>query len=137
MSLHDIFSHSPLSSSDKARRAPSSKPTRPLKDILSTQNSPLVQEAALQTRAITRLEAYKRLAFSGLVIAALLIWTGWYGTAGRELGTVGIILACVMAPLAIILHVGIAHAKKNVQALLQALQSGDAPTPSPAGKQKN
>lgn len=104
------------------RQSLNSKPTRSLKEILNSENSPLVEEAALQTRAITRLELYKRISFSALVIAALLIWTGFYGESDFTRGIVGIVIALVFAPLALILHVGIIHAKKNVQALLSSLQ---------------
>jgi len=83
----------------------------------------LLKEADMQTRAIMRLETYKRLMYSGIAIGALLIGYGFFAGGGTTMGVIGIVLAVICTPLAIVLYIGIRNGKRNVDKILDAYKA--------------
>lgn len=77
----------------------------------------------MQTRAIMRLETYKRLMYSGIAIGALLIGYGFFAGGGTTMGVIGIVLAVICTPLAIVLYIGIRNGKRNVDKILDAYKA--------------
>ena len=105
---------------DKKRRAPVSHET----------TDPLLKEAQDQTRAIMRLQVYKRLAYSFVAIGIILIWWGFVGGASRAVGIAGIVLTVIGVPSSVVLYIGIKHGKQNVNNMLYdyEIQHGHKPS---------
>ncbi|MEE1043976.1 MAG: hypothetical protein U0L51_00635 [Olegusella sp.] len=80
----------------------------------------LIAEADRQTQAIMRLEVYKRLAYTGVVAGALLIYWENYLKGAAWFVPAGIALLAVCGFASVILTVGIGNAKKNVKAIMVA-----------------
>ncbi len=79
---------------------------------------PLLQEADAQTRAIMRAETYKRIAYSGIAIGAILIGWGFFGGGTRAWGITGIVVLVISIPMSIFLYLGVRNGKKNVDRIL-------------------
>ncbi len=90
---------------------------------------PLLREAELQTQAIMRLEAWKRLAYSGLAVGAILVGWGFYGTGGRQAGIAGVLLIALSIPAAVVLFLGIRNAKRNVDRMIEAYEAEHGKVP--------
>lgn len=80
----------------------------------------LVREAQLQTNAIQRLSVWLRLACSVFVIGLIVAYWGFALDGGIAFGILGIVLAVLSGPAALILKIGTNNARKNVQAILKA-----------------
>jgi hypothetical protein len=83
----------------------------------------LVNEARAQTLAIQRLQVWLRLAYAILAIAVLIGYWGFTTSNALAAGIFGIVLG-VCAFLAVaVLRMGISNGRKNVNAMLEELQS--------------
>ncbi len=89
----------------------------------------LLREAELQTQAIMRLETWKRLAYSGLAVGAILVGWGFYGAGDRRAGVAGIALLVLSVPASVVLHLGIRNAKRNVDRMIEAYESEHGKVP--------
>ena len=80
----------------------------------------LIKEADLQVRAIMRMEAWKRIAYSLVAVGALLAYWKAYrdGPAWAMVAGVAILVVSVLAGL--ILYLVVNRAKMNVRAIMRA-----------------
>lgn len=85
----------------------------------------LIEEARLQTAAIGRLGAWLRLACSLAAIGAILVL---WGTQKASPAAVAAGVACLVigVPISVILKIGIAHARSNVEKILEAAGAGSS-----------
>lgn len=79
---------------------------------------PLLKEAELQTKAIMRLDVYKRIAYSLVALGVVLIGVGFFGGLGTTAGIVGIVLAVIGIPCSVILYIGTKHGRQNVENMI-------------------
>lgn len=93
-------------------------------------SDPLLKEAQDQTRALMRLQAYKRLAYSLVAIGVILVWWGLVGGSSRAAGVAGVVLVAIGAPSSAVLYVGIKHGKQNVENMLFDYEVQHAGRPS-------
>ncbi len=93
-------------------------------------SDPLLKEAQDQTRALMRLQAYKRLAYSLVAIGVILVWWGLVGGSSRAAGIAGVVLVAIGAPSSAVLYVGIKHGKQNVENMLFDYEVQHAGRPS-------
>ena len=93
-------------------------------------SDPLLKEAQDQTRALMRLQAYKRLAYSLVAIGVILVWWGLVGGSSRVAGIAGVVLVAIGAPSSAVLYVGIKHGKQNVENMLFDYEVQHAGRPS-------
>ena len=93
-------------------------------------SDPLLKEAQDQTRALMRLQAYKRLAYSLVAIGVILVWWGLVGGSSRVAGIAGVVLVAIGAPSSSVLYVGIKHGKQNVENMLFDYEVQHAGRPS-------
>ena len=93
-------------------------------------SDPLLKEAQDQTRALMRLQAYKRLAYSLVAIGVILVWWGLLGGSSRVAGIAGVVLVAIGAPSSAVLYVGIKHGKQNVENMLFDYEVQHAGRPS-------
>ncbi len=91
-----------------------------VKDISEAERRNLITEADRQTQAVMRLEVYKRLGYTGVAAAALLIYWQVYLSGPEWFLGLGIALLVIFGIAALILTVGIANAKKNIKAIVAA-----------------
>lgn len=91
---------------------------------------PLLKEAQDQTRALMRLQAYKRLAYSLVAIGVILVWWGLVGGSSKVAGIAGVVLVAIGAPSSAVLYVGIKHGKQNVENMLFDYEVQHAGRPS-------
>lgn len=91
---------------------------------------PLLKEAQDQTRALMRLQAYKRLAYSLVAIGVILVWWGLVGGSSRAAGIAGVVLVAIGVPSSAVLYVGIKHGKQNVENMLFDYEVQHAGRPS-------
>ncbi|MGN8689033.1 hypothetical protein ACTND8_03890 [Atopobiaceae bacterium HCP3S3_F7] len=93
-------------------------------------SDPLLKEAQDQTRALMRLQAYKRLAYSLVAIGVILVWWGLVGGSSRAAGIAGVVLVAIGVPSSAVLYVGIKHGKQNVENMLFDYEVQHAGRPS-------
>ena len=93
-------------------------------------SDPLLKEAQDQTRALMRLQAYKRLAYSLVAIGVILVWWSLVGGSSRVAGIAGVVLVAIGAPSSAVLYVGIKHGKQNVENMLFDYEVQHAGRPS-------
>ena len=93
-------------------------------------SDPLLKEAQDQTRALMRLQAYKRLAYSLVAIGVILVWWGFVGGSSRAAGIAGVVLVAIGVPSSAVLYVGIKHGKQNVENMLFDYEVQHAGRPS-------
>jgi len=93
-------------------------------------SDPLLKEAQDQTRALMRLQAYKRLAYSLVAIGVILVWWGLVGGSSRAAGVAGVVLVAIGVPSSAVLYVGIKHGKQNVENMLFDYEVQHAGRPS-------
>ena len=93
-------------------------------------SDPLLKEAQDQTRALMRLQAYKRLAYSLVAIGVILVWWGLVGGSSRVAGIAGVVLVAIGAPSSAVLYVGIKNGKQNVENMLFDYEVQHAGRPS-------
>lgn len=93
-------------------------------------SDPLLKEAQDQTRALMRLQAYKRFAYSLVAIGVILVWWGLVGGSSRAAGIAGVVLVAIGAPSSAVLYVGIKHGKQNVENMLFDYEVQHAGRPS-------
>lgn len=93
-------------------------------------SDPLLKEAQDQTRALMRLQAYKRLAYSLVAIGVILVWWGLVGGSSRAAGVAGVVLVVIGVPSSAVLYVGIKHGKQNVENMLFDYEVQHAGRPS-------
>ncbi len=86
------------------------------------QREALIDEADKQTRAIMRLEVYKRLSYSVVAVGALLIYSYVFQHAAFWTYALGIVCIVFGAAAAIVLYIGVRNAKKNVKRILEAVR---------------
>lgn len=79
---------------------------------------PLLKEADMQTKAIMRLDAYKRVAYSLVAIGAVLVGVGFFGPLGTVAGIVGIVLLVLGIPSSVVLYLGTKHGRQNVENMI-------------------
>lgn len=79
---------------------------------------PMLVEAEMQTKAIMRLDVYKRIAYSLVAIGAILIGVGFFGQLGTTAGVVGIILLGLGVPSSAVLYIGTKHGRQNVENII-------------------
>lgn len=79
---------------------------------------PLLVEAEMQTKAIMRLDVYKRIAYSLVALGAVLVGVGFFGGLGTTAGIVGIVLLVIGIPCSAVLYVGTKHGRQNVENML-------------------
>ncbi|MGN0075984.1 MAG: hypothetical protein ACI38Z_03305 [Parafannyhessea sp.] len=96
--------------------ASSAQPT-----MSKAQREALIDEADKQTRAIMRLEVYKRLSYSVVAVGALLIYSYVFQHAAFWTYALGIVCIVFGAAAAIVLYIGVRNAKKNVRRILEAV----------------
>lgn len=89
-------------------------------EVGTRERAALIAEADRQTRAIMRLEVYKRLGYSAVAMGALIV----YGRTSLEgagwLLPLGVAIIALSGVASVTLAVGIARAKKNVHAIMAA-----------------
>jgi quinol-cytochrome oxidoreductase complex cytochrome b subunit len=83
----------------------------------------LVNEARAQTLAIQRLQVWLRLAYAILAVAALLGYWGFTTPNGLVAGIIGAVLGVCAFIVVAVLRTGISNGRKNVNAMLEELQS--------------
>lgn len=83
----------------------------------------LIEEAQMQTKALRRLEIWKRAALSLMVIGGLLAYAGFTIEPNILRGVFGILTAAVSGMAAYLISVGCRHGKKNVENILKAAES--------------
>ena len=88
-------------------------------------NNPLVVEARAQTLAIQKLQLWLRLAYSVLALAVLLGYWGFVEHGGLVAGVAGVVMGIIALACVLVLRLGIGNGRKNVNAMLEALQSND------------
>lgn len=93
----------------RARRAAADRPEA---------KDPLLREAEMQTKAIMRLDAYKRVAYSLVALGVVLVGFGFFGSLGHVAGIVGIVLLVLGIPSSAILYVGTKHGRQNVENMI-------------------
>lgn len=93
-------------------------------------SDPLLKEAQDQTRALMRLQAYKRLAYSLVAIGVILVWWGLVGGSSKAAGIAGVVLVAIGVPSSAVLYVGIKHGKQNVENMLFDYEVQHAGRPS-------
>ncbi len=86
-------------------------------------DNPLVDEARQQTLALQRLQVWLRLAYAGISIGVLVAYWGFSESGGVVFGVIGVIMAIISFAIAMVLRTGIDHGRKNVNAMLEELQS--------------
>lgn len=79
---------------------------------------PMLQEAELQTKAIMRLDVYKRIAYSLVALGAILVGVGFFGGLGTTAGIVGIVLLVIGIPCSVVLYIGTKHGRQNVENII-------------------
>lgn len=90
------------------------------KDVSEAERRNLIIEADRQTQAVMRLEVYKRLSYTGVAAAALLIYWQVYLSGPAWFLGLGIVLLVLCGIAALILTAGITNAKKNIKAIMAA-----------------
>lgn len=108
------------------------------REVTSAKRSELIAEADLQTRAIMRMEVWKRIAYSLIAVGALLAyWNTYQGGPFWSL-VVGIIVMVVSVLTGLMLYLVVERAKANVRAMMRSIgvditapvrRPGKAPTP--------
>lgn len=86
-------------------------------------DNPLVAEARAQTLAINRLQIWLRLGYSFLAVAVLLCYWGFTEPIKIVPAVIGVILGLVSLLAVFVLRTGIANGRKNVNAMLDELES--------------
>ena len=89
-------------------------------------DNPLVKEARAQTLALQRLQTWLRLGYAVLAAAVLLAIWGFTEGGGIVAGVVGIVLGLLTLAFVIILRVGIAHGRQNVNAMHEDISAHSA-----------
>lgn len=106
--------------------AAATKPTKERKVYrhkwVDTDN-PLVNEARAQTLAIQRLQVWLRLGYAVLAAAFLLGYWGFAEGGGMVAGVLGIVFGVLAFIVVAVLRVGISNGRKNVNAMLEAMQA--------------
>lgn len=108
------------------------------KEVTPAQRSELIAEADMQTRAIMRMEVWKRIAYSLIAVGALLAyWNTYQGGPFWSL-VVGIIVMVVSVLTGLMLYLVVERAKANVRAMMRSIgvditapvrRPGKVPTP--------
>ena len=86
-------------------------------------DNPLVAEARAQTLALQRLQTWLRLAYAMVAIGVLVAYWGFAENGGMVAGVIGIVFGVIAIAITIVLRVGIDHGRKNVNAMLEQLQT--------------
>jgi hypothetical protein len=86
-------------------------------------NNPLVAEARAQTLAIQRLQIWLRLSYAVLAMAVLLGYWGFAEGGGVWACVLGIVVGLASLFVVMVLRTGIDHGRRNVNAMLEELQS--------------
>ena len=96
------------------------KTTEKSGDQPSSRREALVREADMQTRAIMRLEVWKRLSYSMIAVGVLLGY--WNLEAGGPdwAFPLAIVLLVVLGLTSVVLYLGVSRAKENVKHILDA-----------------
>ncbi|EUB30533.1 hypothetical protein [Olsenella uli] len=96
----------------------------------------LIAEADLQTRAIMRLSAWKRIAYSLLAVGALMAYWNIYQEGPFWALVVGIVTFIASVFASVMLYMVVERAKANVRAMMSAagIDMGDAPKGGSVGK---
>lgn len=96
----------------------------------------LIAEADLQTRAIMRLSAWKRIAYSLLAVGALMAYWNIYQEGPFWALVAGIVTFVASVFASVMLHMVVERAKANVRAMMSAagIDMGDAPKGGSVGK---
>lgn len=84
-------------------------------------DDPLVAEARAQTLALQRLQVWLRLAYSFLALGVLLGYWGFVEGGPLVWGIVGVVVGVGALACVLVLRTGIAHGRRNVEAMLEAL----------------
>lgn len=95
------------------------KAIRSLKSIIDTTTSPLAREAALQARAVQRLEMYRRIGYSVVALAALGIYSAVYVAPDTLMLWVSSITLVLFGGASIVLTLGIKGARANIERMLK------------------
>lgn len=113
----------------QAASAQASPAKKGKKRISHETSDALLQEANAQTKAIMRLQVYKRAAYSLVAIGVLMMLWGFVGGAGTSWGIGGIVCLVLGIPCSIVLYIGIKHGKQNVNNMLDdyAILHGQKP----------
>lgn len=90
----------------------------------SETDNPLVAEARAQTLALQRLQIWLRLAYAVLAMGVLMGYWGLYEGRSRAVGVIGAVLGVATFGFVMVLRRGIAHGRRNVNAMLDALSVG-------------
>ena len=91
------------------------------REVTSAKRSELIAEADLQTRAIMRMEVWKRIAYSLIAVGALLAyWNTYQGGPSWSL-VVGIIVMVVSVLTGLMLYLVVERAKANVRAMMRSI----------------
>ena len=85
-------------------------------------NDPLVDEARAQTLAIQRLQVWLRLGYALLAASFLLGYWGFSEGGGIVAGVLGVVLGIISFAVVMVLRIGINNGRKNVNAMLDALE---------------
>ncbi len=86
-------------------------------------DNPVVIEARQQTLALQRLQVWLRLAYAFISIGVLLAYWGFAQGGGLVASISGVLIAVVSFVIAMVFRVGIDHGRKNVNAMLEELES--------------
>lgn len=89
----------------------------------SETSNPLVIEARAQTLAIQRLQIWLRLAYSVLALAVLLGYWGFTTEGKLPFGVLGAVIGVLAFVVVVILRTGIGNGRRNVEAMLEVLES--------------
>ena len=85
-------------------------------------DNPLVAEARAPTLALQRLQTWLRLAYSALALGVLLGYWGFAQDGGRVAGVAGVVVGVLALVCVLVLRRGIDHGRRNVSAMLDALE---------------
>ncbi|MDO4798504.1 MAG: hypothetical protein Q4A01_10875 [Coriobacteriales bacterium] len=83
----------------------------------------LVNEARAQTLALQRLQVWLRLGYALLAASFLLGYWGFAEGGGMVAGVLGIVFGVLSLIVVVVLRIGIANGRKNVNAMLEAMQA--------------
>lgn len=86
-------------------------------------DNPLVAEARAQTLALQRLQIWLRLGYAALAMAVLLAYWGFAENGGLVAGIAGCVLGVLAFAVVMVLRIGIDHGRKNVNAMLEEMES--------------
>ncbi len=87
-----------------------------------TQREFLIREAKMQTEALQRIGAWRRLALSAMAISGLMAYTGFLQEANILRGVFGIGIAVISGGVSFLTSVGKENGKKNVEKILKAAE---------------